>query len=57
MSVRIVWQVVVVPLRVNVNLKTITVEELTERRKVCIRALLTTHCKDPSRPVMLLHFG
>jgi hypothetical protein len=29
-----VLQVVVVPLRVNVNLKTITVEELMERRKV-----------------------
>jgi hypothetical protein len=32
-------QVIVVPLRVNVNLKAITVEELIERRKVCHKAL------------------
>jgi hypothetical protein len=31
-------QVIVVPLRVNVNLKAITVEELIERRKVCHKA-------------------
>ena len=35
-------QVVVVPLRANVNLKAATVEDLVERRKVCYFTLVDT---------------
>ena len=38
------WQVIIFPLRVNVNLKSLTVEEMMARRKVLHRLIVLGGC-------------
>ncbi len=49
-DLQLVWlcvgpiKIIVVPLRINVNLKSVTVEELTERRKVRMPLTISLSC-------------